>query len=172
VCRKCANARPASGGEVRSAYGVRVTRPLRSDLPDGFFHVTARGVDGTWIVRGDDDRRIFFLRLADVISRFDWVEHALCLMNTHYHLVLEATRLALSTGMKRLNGLYAQGFNERYERKGHLFGDRFWAGVIESEDYLEAACSYVIWNPVRAGLCDAPEDWPWSRSRYGFGLGR
>jgi len=51
-----------------------------------------------------------------------------------------------------------------------LFGDRFWSGVIESEDYLEAACVYVIWNPVRAELCEEPEDWPWSWSRYGFDL--
>jgi putative transposase len=89
-------------------------------------------------------------------------------MNTHYHVVVETTCLALSTGMKRLNGRYAQGFNERHERSGHLFGDRFWSGVVESEEYLEAACVYVIWNAVRAELCEAPEDWPWSWSRYGF----
>jgi putative transposase len=146
-----------------------VTRPLRSDLPDGIYHATARGVDGTRIVRHDDDRRIFLVRLADVVARFDWLVHALCLMNTHYHLVLETTRVALSDGMKRLNGLYAQGFNARHGRTGHLFGDRFWVGLIESEDYLEAACTYVVWNPVRAGLCDDPEEWLWSRSRYGFG---
>jgi putative transposase len=146
-----------------------VARPLRTDLPDGFYHVTARGVDGARIVRDDDDRRIFFVRLSDVVSRFEWLLHAVCLMNTHYHLVLETTRLALSNGMKRLNGLYAQGFNDRYGRSGHLFGDRFWAGPIESDEYLEAACTYVIWNPVRAELCEDPEDWFWSWSRYGFG---
>jgi hypothetical protein len=54
-----------------------VPRPLRSDLPDGIYHVTARGVDGTPIVRDDDDRRIFLVRLADVVSHFDWVVHAL-----------------------------------------------------------------------------------------------
>jgi putative transposase len=145
-----------------------MARPLRSDLPDGYYHVTTRGVDGTAIVRDDDDRRILLARLGDVVSRFDWVVHALCLMNTHYHLVVEATRLALSTGMKRLNGRYAQGFNERHGRSGHLFGDRFWSGLIESEEYLEAACIYVVWNPVRAGLCEVPEDWRWSWSRYGF----
>jgi putative transposase len=146
-----------------------VARPLRTDLPDGFYHVTARGVHGARIVRDDDDRRIFFVRLGEVVSRFDWLVHAVCLMNTHYHLVLETTRLALSNGMKRLNGLYAQGFNDRYGRSGHLFGDRFWAGLIESDEYLEAACTYVIWNPVRAELCEDPEDWFWSWSRYGFG---
>jgi putative transposase len=75
-------------------------------------------------------------------------------MNTHYHLVIETTRIALSSGMKRLNGLYAQGFNDRHGRTGHLFGDRFWASLVESEEYLEAACLYVASNPVRAELCD------------------
>jgi putative transposase len=145
-----------------------VPRPLRSDLPDGIYHVTARGVDRTPIVRDDDDRRTFLVRLGDVVSRFDWCVHALCLMNTHYHLVIEASRVALSDGMKRLNGLYAQGFNDRHGRSGHVFGDRFWASLVESEEYLEAVCSYVVWNPVRAELCDEPEEWPWSRSRYGL----
>jgi putative transposase len=146
-----------------------VARPLRSDLLDGIYHVTTRGVDGTAIVRDDDDRRVFLARVADVVPRFDWLVHALCLMNTHYHLVIETTRVALSNGMKRLNGRYAQSFNQRHARSGHLFGDRFWASLIESEEQLHAACLYVVYNPVRAGLCDRAEDWPWSRSRFGFG---
>jgi REP-associated tyrosine transposase len=168
VCRKCAD----PGRVVRRASPgltvAEVARPLRSDLPDGIYHVTTRGVAGTAIVRDDDDRRIFLTRLAEVVSRFDWCVHALCLMNTHYHLVIETTRISLSNGLKRLNGLYAQGFNERRQRSGHLFGDRFWASLIETESHFRAACWYVVCNPVRAGLCAAPEDWPWSRSRFGF----
>jgi REP-associated tyrosine transposase len=145
-----------------------VPRPLRSDLPDGIYHVTTHGVDGTAIVLDDDDRRIFFVRLADIVRRFDWCCHALCLMDTHYHLVVETTRVSLSSGIKRLNGLYAQGFNERHARSGHLFGDRFWASPLKSEQHFRAACWYVVCNPVRAGLCAEPADWPWSRSRYGL----
>jgi putative transposase len=146
-----------------------MARPLRSDLPDGIYHVTARGVDGTAIARDDDDRRTFFARLADVIHRFDWQWYAVCLMDTHYHLVIETTRVALSAGLKYLNGPYAQGFNERHGRKGHLFGDRFWASVIESEEHFSAACWYVVWNPVLAGLCETAEEWPWTRSRFALG---
>jgi putative transposase len=143
-----------------------VPRPLRSDLPDGIYHVTTRGVAGTAIFLDDDDRRTFLARLADVVSRFHWCCHALCLMDTHYHLVIETTRVSMSLGLKRLNGLYAQGFNDRHARTGHLFGDRFWASLIETEQHLLAACWYVVCNPVRAGLCDQPEDWRWSRSRF------
>lgn len=69
--------------------------------------------------------------------------------------------------MQWLSGVYAQEFNARHERWGHLFGARFASWVIESEDYLYAASRYVLANPVRAGLCEHAEDWPWSGSRWG-----
>ena len=90
-------------------------------------------------------------------------------MGTHYHLVVDTLRANLSRGMHRLNWLYALGFNERYELFGHVFADRFSVRAIESEEYLYDACAYVVLNPVRAGLCDRVEDWPWSYSRYGLG---
>jgi putative transposase len=146
-----------------------VARPLRSDLPDGIYHVTTRGVDGAAIVRSDDDRQIFVARLFEVVGRFRWRWHAFCLMDTHYHLVVETTRVALSAGVRRLNGVYAQGFNGRHGRSGHLFGDRFAARLIESERYLAAACWYVVCNPVRAGCCREPGEWQWSATRFAFG---
>jgi len=143
-------------------------RAPRSCLPDGFFHVTARGVARTPIYRDDDDRR-FFLHLAHRVMRvFGWDFYALCLMNNHYHLVIETPRELLSLGMHRLNGTYALAFNRKYGRWGHLFGERFAARTIHSEDYLVAVCAYVVQNPVRADLCDAPAEWPWSRSRFGY----
>jgi len=144
-----------------------VPRVLRTTLPDGYFHVMSRGVDGCSIVRDDDDRRSFLAHVAMCTERHDWTVHALCLMTTHYHLVLHSTRADMSRGMQRLNGRYGQAFNERNGRFGHLFADRFTSRVIEDEHYLEEACRYVVENPVRAGLCSSPEDWPWAHSRYG-----
>lgn len=105
---------------------------------------------------------MFVRLLASVVDRFRWRCHAYCLMPNHYHLVVRALRVDLSRGMHRLNFLYAQGFNHRYERTGHLFQNRFGARLIESEEYLADACTYVRMNPVRAGLCVEAEDWPWS----------
>jgi putative transposase len=102
--------------------------------------------------------------LRDVVARGRWSCHAYCLMGTHYHLVLESDRDALSAGVQRLNGVYAQLFNRRHGRTGHLFGDRFHAWVIVDEDHLRATCAYVLENPVRAGLCADPSDWPWTAS--------
>ena len=64
--------------------------------------------------------------------------------------------------MRRLNGGYAQTFNERHDRRGHLFGGRYSVYVIDREEHLAASCLYVLENPVRAGLSEKPGDWPWS----------
>ena len=140
----------------------------RSVLCDGCFHVTARGVEKRPIYLDDEDY-LFFLRLLLGAGRsLRWTFHALCLMRNHYHLVIETTVTRLSRGMHRVNGLYAAEFNSRYDRVGHLFGDRFNAHAIEDETYLADACRYVIENPVRAGLCATAGEWRWSASRYGL----
>jgi REP element-mobilizing transposase RayT len=141
---------------------------LRSSLPDGYFHVYARGVADTAIFRDDEDRRSFLALLVRTSRRHGWELHALCLMTTHYHAVLEAARGHLSAGMQWLNGVYAQTFNKRYGRHGHLFGARYGARAIESEEYLARACDYIVLNPVRAGLCEGAADWPWSATRSAF----
>src|SRR6266540_3205930 len=143
-------------------YVRRVTRIPRTVLPDGSFHVYSKGVDGCAIFRDDRDHLVFLDLLRACGRRFRWRFYALCLMTTHYHLVVDATRQHLSDGHHLLNGIYAQRFNRRYDRKGHLFGYRFGSRVIEDERYLYDACLYVVNNPVRAGLCDTWEEWPWA----------
>jgi REP element-mobilizing transposase RayT len=138
------------------------------DLPDGYFHVFTRGVADSVVFVDAEDRRSFLALLFAARRRYRWELHTLCLMATHYHFVLESACERLSAGMQWLNGVYAQGFNRRYGRHGHLFGGRYGARVIEDEEYLQAACDYVLLNPVRAGLCDKASEWPWSATRYGF----
>jgi len=137
-------------------------RRPRNLLQDGFFHVTARGVGGGSLFVDESDRCDFIAQLTTTATGFLWVCHAYCLMTTHYHLLLETTQESLSRGMHRLNGLYAQGFNVRHKRKGHLFEERFSAYVIVDERHLAAATQYILNNPVRAGLCPCADDWPWS----------
>lgn len=140
-------------------------RQRRSDLPDGVYHVTARGVARELIFVDDDDCRAFLRLLADVVARQQWHTYAFCLLGTHYHLIVSTTRARLSKGLHRLNAIYAQNFNRRHSRRGHLFGDRFASWVIDEDEHLAAACLYVLENPVRAGLCERAEDWRWSGVR-------
>jgi hypothetical protein len=67
--------------------------------------------------------------------------------------------------MRQLNGIYTQKFNRRHARVGHLFQGRFKGILIEREAHLLEVLRYVVLNPVRAGLVDAAEDWPWSSYR-------
>ena len=143
---------------------------LRSSLPDGYFHVYARGVANCPLFRDDTDRSMFLEIFARCERRNYWACVALSLLSTHYHVVVEARRDGLSAGMQVLNGRYAKAFNRRHRRFGHLFAERFSARLIDSEEYLEDVCRYVLQNPVRAGLCRRPEDWPWTYSRYGWAL--
>jgi REP element-mobilizing transposase RayT len=147
-----------------------MARQPRKFLGDGFFHAIARGVGKMVIFRERDDYVCFVGLLEAVLRRFPWKVYAYCLMPNHYHLVTETSRLDLSNGMHRLNGLYAQGFNTRYERPGHVFQNRFGARVIEGDDHLEGVSAYVLGNPVRAGLCERAEDWPWSGGLHAWWL--
>ena len=145
-----------------------MARVPRSLQPDGLFHVATRGVAKKAIYRDDADRLVLLGLLAQTVERFEWTCHSYCLMTNHYHLVLDATRADLSDGLQMLNGIYAQGFNGRYERWGHVFGDRFWSRPL-TEDELETVCLYVMSNPVRAGLCQRISEWPWSACRFDLG---
>jgi putative transposase len=140
-------------------------RPRRS-LPDGIFHVTSRGVARAPIFRDSLDYVALRAQVREVIRKFEWNLYAYCLMPNHYHLIVDTEREHLSAGMHRLNFLYAQRFNRRHDRVGHLFQNRFAAYVIESDEHLLNSMFYVARNPVRAGLCDTPADWPWAASAY------
>ena len=140
-------------------------RRPRCELPDGAYHVTVRGTGGTRIFLDDRDRALFTRLLVEVTEKFGVHVHAWCLLGTHFHLIVECRLTQLSSAMHRLNGMYAQRFNGRHERRGHLFEQRYSAWVIETEEHLYAAILYVINNPVAAGLCRDSTEWIWSWPR-------
>lgn len=146
-----------------------MARAPRSSLPDGFFHVYCRGVAGSVAFPDGRDRSAFLEILWRCERRFGWRCYAACVLSTHYHLVVAARVKRLSAGLHQLNWRYARYFNRRYDRFGHVFAERFRTRAIEEEDRLFDTCEYVLLNPVKAGLCDRAEDWPWSYSRYGLG---
>lgn len=87
-----------------------------------------------------------------------------CLMPNHVHLVLRMGRQPLETIMRRIGAGFVYWHNAKYARTGHLFQDRYRSEPVESDGNLLAAIRYVHWNPVKAGLCSAPEAYP--RSSY------
>jgi len=139
-----------------------MARPLRLAFPHAVYHVTSRGNARQKIYLGTSDRERFLSILAHAVSRYGWLCHAYCLMDNHYHLVLETPKANLSPGMRHLNGLYTQAFNRRHGRIGHLFQGRYQAIVVEKDRYLLELCRYVVLNPVRAKTVKRPGAWPWS----------
>ena len=134
-------------------------RVLRRDLPaEGVYHVTARSVHGQPLFVHDIDRLDFLSLYETAARKASWRCHVWCLMDTHYHFVLETSMSALSHAMHCLNTAYAQRFNRRHDRRGHLFESRFSSWVVRDERHLEATCQYVFDNPERAGL---DTSWPW-----------
>ena len=130
----------------------------------------ARGNVKAPVFLDDIDRQQFLAGLHRVATRLDWRVLAFCLMLNHYHLLLETPQATLARGMRDVNGAYAQGFNYRHARVGHLFQGRYKAILVERGAYLLEVIRYIVRNPVTAGLCAAPEDWHWSSHRATLGL--
>ena len=147
-----------------------MARPLRVEFPGAVYHVTSRGNAKQAIYIDDEDRGRFLDVLSMVVERFQWFCHAYCLMENHYHLLIETPQGNLSSGMRELNGVYTQGFNQRYGRVGHLFQGRYKAIVVEKDSHLLALCRYVVLNPLRVGIIGKPEQWRWSSYRATIGL--
>ena len=147
-----------------------MSRPLRIEFPDALYHVTARGDRREDIYEDDQDRQAFLLILERVITQLNWTCYAWCLMDNHYHLLIQTPDGNLSKGMRQLNGVYTQASNRRHRRVGHLFQGRFKAILVDSDAYLLELARYVVLNPVRAGRVKKPADWTWSSYRASVGL--
>ena len=137
-------------------------RKPRREVEPGVHHVYARGVAKQAIWVDDADRERYLALLRRVTLRHGWRCLAYCLMPNHVHLLIETTAPNLGVGMGRLQGPYAQGYNERHGRVGHLFGGRYGAKRVTTDPQLWVNAAYIAQNPVEAGLCRRPEDWRWS----------
>ena len=147
-----------------------MARALRLAFPGSFWHLTTRGNERHDIVLDDVDRRALLSLIGDAVERFRWILHQYVQMSNHYHLVVELTEETLSSGMRWLNSRYAQTFNRRHGRVGHLFQGRFHGRLVEKDAYLLEVIRYVALNPVRAKMVARPEDYRWSGHRAIAGL--
>jgi putative transposase len=134
------------------------------------YHVMSRGNRKGIIFEDDADRQRFVGLLGETADRYRLLCHSYCLMGNHYHAVVEASDSNLSDAMHWLNGVFAQSSNRRHQRTGHLLQGRFKSLLIGDDIYLRAANTYVVLNPVKAGLVADPSEWRWSSFRATAGM--
>jgi putative transposase len=152
------------------AYGRWVGRIPRCNLPDGLSHLTSRGNRRQALFLVERDAGAYLDLLDYITPRVGWTCISYCLMPNHVHLLADAMQEQLSAAMRYVNGVYAQRFNREHGFRGHLLQGRFKAKPIADEGHLTEALRYIVMNPVRAGLCERPEQWPWSSYRAHLGL--
>ena len=149
-----------------------MSRPPRIEVANGIYHVVARGNERRLIFVDDIDRERFLELLGGVAERYRWLVLSYCLMGNHYHVLVLTIDPNLARGMRQLNGVYAQWFNRRHVRVGHLFEGRYKAVLVQRGEHFERALRYVVRNPVRAGLTRSVDEWRWTSHRATVGAAR
>jgi putative transposase len=139
-----------------------MSRPLRLEFPDALYHITSRGDRREDIYEDAVDREAYLKILASVITQFNWVCYAYCLMGNHYHLLIQTPDGNLSKGMRQLNGVYTQFYNRQHRKTGHLYQGRYKAILVDQDSYLLELSRYIVLNPVKAGIVQRVAQWPWS----------
>jgi REP element-mobilizing transposase RayT len=140
-------------------------RGARLDTPGALHHVIARGIEKGLIVIDDDDRNAFLSRMGGIARKTSTQIYAFAIMNNHVHILLRSGPQGLSTYMRRLLTSYAQYFNRRHKRVGHLFQNRYKSIICEEEAYFDKLLGYIHLNPLRSGLVKSFEalgTWPWT----------
>ncbi len=139
-----------------------MTRPLRVEYPDAYYHVINRGNNQEKIFKNDRDRQKFLEYLEIANERFAIIIHSYCLMGNHFHLLVQTPDANLSKAMQWINVSYATYFNRKRTRHGHVFQGRFKAILIDADAYLKHLSRYIHLNPVRANMVAAPSQYQWS----------
>jgi len=140
-----------------------MTRPLRIEYPGAYYHVMNRGLSHVEVFVEDRDREQFFILIGELTRLWGVRVYAYCLMDTHYHLLLQTPKGELSRAMRHLDGIYTLRFNRSRGRDGPLFRGRYKAILIDAEEYFLAVARYILRRGVspsasilRYGVLSAP----------------
>ena len=130
----------------------------------GFHHIINRGVARNNVYLKEKDFETFLEILQIAKDRYDFVLHSLCLMNNHYHLLIETKHDNLSLIMRQINSKYAQYFNKEYKRVGPLWQGRFKSWFVYDDNYLYILFRYIEQNPLKANIVKNICEYEWSSS--------
>ena len=137
-------------------------RQPRLTYPGAYHHCMNRGLEGRDIFVGDVNKKIFLDFLSNKIVLFKIRLFAFCIMDNHYHLLLENSSGRMSDFFRQLNSHYAFYFRKKMKNRGYVFQSRYVSTIIENDSYLKQAILYVLQNPVRANIVDHFRKYRWS----------
>jgi putative transposase len=144
-----------------------MSRPLRIEFSDAWYHVLNRGRRRESIFRDPKDYEIFLQTVQEACEFWHLRVAAYCLLSNHYHLLVQTPNANLSRCLRHIDGVYTQRFNRRHGHDGPLFRGRYKALLIEADPYLLQLVRYIHRNPLEAGLAQTLDDYPWS-SHQGY----
>lgn len=133
-------------------------RKPRLDAPGALHHIMVRGINKAAIFSDDQDRQRFLERLGENINAAKCSIYAWVLMTNHVHLLFKSGGKGISDVMRKQLTWYAQYYNRRHRRTGHLFENRYKSILCEEDNYLLALVRYIHLNPVRAGMVKTLEE--------------
>ncbi len=137
-------------------------RLARLTYQGGFYHLYNRGLNKQKIFHYHKDYEKLLGKLSSLLLEGDWTIYAYCLMPNHYHLLVEERKTPIAKLIGRLFTSYGVFFNKKYQSQGPLFSDRFKSKIIQKNSYFLEVSRYIHLNPVKAGLVNTPEDYPFS----------
>ena len=141
----------------------RIGRAVAAGFPH---HVIQRGNNRENVFFEKDDRKQYFSLLKKYSVKWTSPVMAYCLMTNHVHLLTKpGTEEALFKMMQGVTLCYTQYINRNYGRTGRLWESRYHSCIVDQEKYLWAVARYIEQNPVRAGMVEKAEDYPYSSAR-------
>lgn len=139
-----------------------MARKPRIECSGALYHVISRGNQQQNIFLDETDYRRYLDLLASYRKRYAFTLYAYVLMSNHVHLLIEQGKTPLSKVMQGLGQSYTGYYNRKYKKSGHLFQGRYKAILCERDAYLLELVRYIHLNPVRAGMVNLPDEYPWS----------
>ena len=139
-----------------------MARHSREQSETGVYHVMLRGINRQLIFEDDEDRSKFLDLLCRFKKECGFELFGYCLMGNHVHLLIKENAVPLERIIKKIGTAYVYYFNQKYDRVGHLFQDRFRSEVVHDDPQLLQTLRYIHRNPVKAGMCSEPEEYSFS----------
>ena len=135
----------------------------RNYIKTHFFHIITQGINKNYIFENPEDIKYYIKIMYKLSKEYKIKLIAYCIMNNHTHMLLEVNELDnLIKYMHSINTRYGKYYNKRYNRVGYVFRDRYKSEGIYNEKHLYNCIKYIYDNPVKAGICDKAEEYPYS----------